>query len=686
MRPAPYLRREANTRDQDASLRSRQSKARRSALPRFLQNRALEVEAPSGPHEREADGVAKRLTGKPQGACCSSCASGGPCTAATAPSGAKAAQPGAVPAVLHGHLGAGNPLDASTRSAFEARLGQNLQSVRVHADRRAADASRLLGARAFAVGEHIAFGGGQYVPQSQTGQALIAHELAHVLQSRRDSDASRLRRSAPDDVLRMSIGTDFAQSLSDEDLRLADGLLEVQLSGFPPGSIEHESARGNLSVIRAEASARQIPSVSLEEEVRPVSGEIASVPVIFVAEEIGPEAPLQSLAPTFDVAQSFGTYSAASMLPYDVQALEQLGPGLVNLGLASHVLASGDLSWLSSKDAAARVLSREYWSPFVPRSGQVQLDRLLNRIPDQLRPRIQSELIELATGQRAQLSWQTPDFGFTQAELRSIPDLIRRYNAGTISPAELSTLRRAAEIHINASSPGSPLVSYMERNFPLESVGQKRFRVRIEIPSRSALNVSGPSVFNEFGRLPDLLNAEEAEFLLGADHEGRIISVETASRSEPTFLMRHSNKIRWAGRIAFVGGLAFSGHRIATASPDKRAEVIGEEVGGLGGGAAGTAAAVAGCVAFGIATGGLGLLVCGLVGGAAGSAIGSYIGGGIVREAKEIADAVEWAAEHSPGSFFVSPGTVTLHGQRGGFRGMLRSPLDVQREIQGRRR
>jgi hypothetical protein len=280
--------------------------------------------------------------------------------------------------------------------------------------------------------------------------------------------------------------------------------------------------------------------VPLEEDVRPVSGELASLPVILVAEEISP-------------IQSLGTSSLAAATPFGIEAPGEAGPELADLGLALHVLASGEHGWLPPPQAAARVLSREYWSPFVPR-GQLQLDRLLNRIPVQLQPRIQSELIELATGQRTQLSWQSPDFGFTQAELRSIPDLIRRYNAGTISPSELDTLRRAAALHIGASSPGAPLVSYMQPNVPLESVGQKRFRVRIEIPSRSALNVSGPSVFNEFGRLPDLLNVEEAEFLLGADHEGRVVSVEIARRSEPSFLLRHSNKIRWAGRIAFVGG------------------------------------------------------------------------------------------------------------------------------------
>lgn len=57
----------------------------------------------------------------------------------------------------------------------------------------------------------------------------------------------------------------------------------------------------------------------------------------------------------------------------------------------------------------------------------------------------------------------------------------------------------------------------------------------------------------------------------------------------------------------------------------------------------------------------------------------------MARELEEIGEAFAWAAEKSPGSFF-APGIVTPLVFRGGYRGLLRSPLDVVREEQARRR
>ena len=97
--------------------------------------------------------------------------------------------------------------------------------------------------------------------------------------------------------------------------------------------------------------------------------------------------------------------------------------------------------------------------------------------------------------------------------------------------------------------------------------------------------------------------------------------------------MRHSGAIRWGGRILFVGGLAISGARIATASPEEAPIVIAEEAGGQIGGAAGTALAVSGCLFLGLASGGWGLFLCGLTGGIGGGIVGSGIAGSAAREA-----------------------------------------------------
>jgi hypothetical protein len=57
-----------------------------------------------------------------------------------------------------------------------------LQDVRIHADGRAAEAARAVGARAYTVGHDVVFASGQYAPTTLEGRSLLAHELVHVSQ------------------------------------------------------------------------------------------------------------------------------------------------------------------------------------------------------------------------------------------------------------------------------------------------------------------------------------------------------------------------------------------------------------------------------------------------------------------------------------------------------------------------
>ncbi len=89
---------------------------------------------------------------------------------------------------------AGEPLDPAQRQALEARLGADLGGVRVHHDGAAAASARALGARAYAQGEHLVFGRGEYRPDTAAGRRLLVHELAHTLQQRAGG-APRLQRA-----------------------------------------------------------------------------------------------------------------------------------------------------------------------------------------------------------------------------------------------------------------------------------------------------------------------------------------------------------------------------------------------------------------------------------------------------------------------------------------------------------
>jgi hypothetical protein len=90
---------------------------------------------------------------------------------------------GRAPAVVEEVLRSpGQPLDPTTRTLMEQRLGHDLGAVRVHTDGRAAAAARAVNADAFTVGNAIAFDSGRYDPRTEEGRLLLAHELVHTLQ------------------------------------------------------------------------------------------------------------------------------------------------------------------------------------------------------------------------------------------------------------------------------------------------------------------------------------------------------------------------------------------------------------------------------------------------------------------------------------------------------------------------
>ncbi len=119
-----------------------------------------------GTAEREADSAARSVM-RGRGSC--ACGGGCPRCGATPDRGSA------------GGTGRGRPLESATRSFFEPRFGRDLGAVRVHDDDMAARSARALGAKAYTVGADIVFARGRYAPERSEGQALLAHELAHVV-------------------------------------------------------------------------------------------------------------------------------------------------------------------------------------------------------------------------------------------------------------------------------------------------------------------------------------------------------------------------------------------------------------------------------------------------------------------------------------------------------------------------
>ncbi|MBI1743125.1 DUF4157 domain-containing protein [Candidatus Acetothermia bacterium] len=183
------------------------------AVLRLLESGALQpklrINQPGDIYEQEADRVAEQVTASPQAptlqrkcACGQHAVVGGECEeckkkreATTLQRAAtSAASVNTAPPIVQKALRSpGQPLDASTRALMESRLGYDFSEVRMHTDARAAESARALNAHAYTVGRNIVFGAGQYAPDTRRGTQLLAHELAHVLQS---AAVTRIARKA----------------------------------------------------------------------------------------------------------------------------------------------------------------------------------------------------------------------------------------------------------------------------------------------------------------------------------------------------------------------------------------------------------------------------------------------------------------------------------------------------------
>ena len=86
------------------------------------------------------------------------------------------------PRAIQKQLGEGQPLASDVRSRMESAFGTSFSDVRTHTDFNATKLSNGVNARAFTIGNHVAFSSGEYQPGTVLGDALIAHELAHTIQ------------------------------------------------------------------------------------------------------------------------------------------------------------------------------------------------------------------------------------------------------------------------------------------------------------------------------------------------------------------------------------------------------------------------------------------------------------------------------------------------------------------------
>src|SRR6202034_1604830 len=78
------------------------------------------------------------------------------------------------------------PLAELTRNQMQSRFQFDFSRVRIHHAEEASRAATALSARAFTLGNDIAFGREEYSPHNPNAQRLLPHELAHVVQQAHD--------------------------------------------------------------------------------------------------------------------------------------------------------------------------------------------------------------------------------------------------------------------------------------------------------------------------------------------------------------------------------------------------------------------------------------------------------------------------------------------------------------------
>ena len=75
----------------------------------------------------------------------------------------------------------GNSLPGDIQEKMEQGIGADFSSVKIHPNSSSAE---QVGALAYTQGDDIHFAPGQYSPENPSGQELLGHELAHVVQQR----------------------------------------------------------------------------------------------------------------------------------------------------------------------------------------------------------------------------------------------------------------------------------------------------------------------------------------------------------------------------------------------------------------------------------------------------------------------------------------------------------------------
>ncbi len=215
---------------------------------------SLRLGPPDDAYEREADQIAGRVMRSPDSA--GEAGETGiaptplPYTIQRSTDDAGLPVAPAVASAVGGMRGGGQPLPAGERDFFERRFGHDFGQIRIHAGDEAAATARSLDARAFTVGNDIAFDAGEYQPGTVGGRQLLAHELTHTIQQTGGVAAKRAQRKAPARTPAAPVAGE-----QDEPERRPEDTEESDTGGAPSGATRSVPA-SRAATPEGEAAAR----------------------------------------------------------------------------------------------------------------------------------------------------------------------------------------------------------------------------------------------------------------------------------------------------------------------------------------------------------------------------------------------------------------------------------------------
>lgn len=158
--------------------------------------------------------------------------------------------------------GLGEPLPGGVRGRMEQAFGEGFGGVRIHRDEPAAEFAQEQKARAVTTGQDVYFARDQFRPGTVVGDAILAHELAHVVQQRGggaaggeivdrsaspeyEQDADGAARAAVHSIWTKTLGA-TAQVMRRASVSLRAGL-SIQRCGSPAKTPSAPAAPGPLT-------------------------------------------------------------------------------------------------------------------------------------------------------------------------------------------------------------------------------------------------------------------------------------------------------------------------------------------------------------------------------------------------------------------------------------------------------